>query len=174
VSSGPQLGLPAQPSRRNWLPLAIAVAVTVIAGIALFVVFSRGGRSSSEVVPANAPLDPYAANLKISGLAMSRSTNFIGAQITYIDGRIVNTGGRMVTGITAQVLFRDYTNIVTQNTTEPMQFIRTRTPYVDIEPVSAAPLQPGKSQDFRLVFDGVSSNWNGEYPEIRLIKVETR
>ena len=174
MSSGPQLGLPAQPSRRNWLPLAIAVAVTVIAGIALFVVFSRGGRSSSEVVPANAPLDPYAANLKISGLAMSRSTNFIGAQITYIDGRIVNTGGRMVTGITAQVLFRDYTNIVTQNTTEPMQFIRTRTPYVDIEPVSAAPLQPGKSQDFRLVFDGVSSNWNGEYPEIRLIKVETR
>ena len=174
VSSGPQLGLPAQPSGRNWLPLAIAVAVAVIAGVVLFVVFSRGGKSSSAVTPANAPLDPYAANLKISGLAMSRSSNFIGAQITYIDGHIANTGSRTVTGISAQILFRDYTNIVTQNSTEPMQFIRTRTPYVDIEPVSAAPLQPGKGQDFRLAFDGVSSNWNGQYPEIRLIEVKNR
>src|SRR6185437_9730538 len=174
VSSGPQLGLPAQPSGRNWLPLAIAVAVVAIAGAALFVVFSRGGKSSSKVTPANASLAPYAANLKISGVAMSRSSNFIGTEITYLEGHITNTGSHAVTGITVQVLFRDYTNIVTQNTTESMQFIRTRVPYIDVEPVSAAPLQPGKSQDFRLVFDGVSPNWNGEYPEIRLIEVETR
>src|SRR6185437_11244256 len=137
VSFGLQLDPPTQPSGRNWLPLAIAVAVVVIAGAALFVVFSRGGKSSSGVTPANAPLAPYAANLKISGVAMSRSSNF-----------------------------------VTQNTTEPMQFIRTRTPYTDVEPVSAAPLQPGKTQDFRLAFDGVSPNWNGEYPEIRLLEVK--
>jgi len=174
VSFGLQLAPPTQPSGRNWLPLAIAVAVVVIAGAALFVIFSRGGKSSSGVTPANAPLAPYATNLKISGVAMSRSSNFIGTQITYLEGHIANTGSRAVTGITAQVLFRDYTNIVTQNTTEPMQFIRTRTPYTDVEPVSAAPLQPGKDQDFRLVFDGVSPNWNGEYPEIRLIEVETR
>lgn len=174
MSTGPQLGLPAQPTGRNWLPLAIAVAVVVIAGVILFFVFSRGGKSSTDVTPANAPLAPYAANLKITGLAMSRSSNFIGAQITYLDGHIANTGSRTVTGITAQVLFRDYTSIITQNTTEPMQIIRTRNPYIDVEPVSAAPLQPGKGQDFRLVFDGVSSTWNGEYPEIRLIQVETQ
>lgn len=174
MSSGPQLTPLAQPNERNWLPLAIA-AVVVIAGVILFFVFSHaGGRSSNGATPINAPLDPYAANLKISNLAMSRSSNFIGAQITYVDGHIVNAGNRAVTGITAQVLFRDYTNIVTQNTTEPMQFIRTRTPYIDVEPVSAAPLQPGKGQDFRLVFDGVSSDWNGAYPEIRIIKVGTR
>ena len=174
VSSGPQLGPPTQPGKRNWLPLAIAVAAVAITGLVLFFIFSRGGKSSAAVTPANAPLAPYAANLKVGGLAMSRSSNFIGAQITYIDGHIANTGSRTVTGITAQILFRDYTSIVTQNTTEPMQFIRTRTPYTDVEPVSAAPLQPGKSQDFRLVFDGVSSNWNGQYPEIRLIEVRTQ
>lgn len=173
VSSGPQLSPPAQPNERNWLPLIIAASVVVIVGVILFFVFSRG-KSGSGVRPANAPLDPYAANLKISGLAMSRSSNYIGAEITYLDGHIVDTGGRTVTGIGAQVLFRDYTNIVTQNITEPIQFIRTRTPYIDVEPVSAAPLRPGEGQDFRLTFDGVSSNWNGEYPEIRLIQVETR
>ena len=175
MSSGPQLTPPLQPRERTWLPLAVAAAVVVIAGVILIFVFSRAGsKSGTGATPENAPLDPYAANLTISDLAMSRSSNFIGAQITYVDGHIVNTGNRIVTGITAQVLFRDYTNIVTQNTTEAMQFIRTRTPYTDVEPVSAAPLQPGKGQDFRLVFDGVSSDWNGAYPEIRLVKVETR
>ena len=79
-----------------------------------------------------------------------------------------------LTGISAQVLFRDYTNLVTQNTTQPMNFIRTRQPYIDVEPVSAAPLTPGQGRDFRLVFDGVSPQWNGQMPELRIISVQTR
>lgn len=172
MSSGPQLSPPSEPRERNWLPLAIAVAVVVVLGVILYFVYSRE-TGKSRVTAVNAPLDPYAANLTISNLAMSRSSNYIGAQITYVDGHIVNTGSQTVTGITAQVLFRDYTNIVTQNTTEPMQFIRTKTPYVDVEPISAAPLQPGKGQDFRLAFDGVSPEWNGAFPEIRLVHIYT-
>lgn len=164
---------PAPPRERNWLPLAIAAVVVVAAGVVLLWLSTRSGKGSA-VTPANAPLDPYAASLHISGLAMSRSSNFIGAQITYLDGHLVNAGNRTVTGITAQVLFRDYTNIVTQNTTEPMQLIRTRTPYVDVQPVSSAPLKPGDGRDFRLVFDGVSPEWNGEFPEIRLVQIATR
>lgn len=163
---------PAQPEERNWLPLAIAATVVVAVLVVLYVAFSRGS-GAPKTIPANSPLDPYAGNLRISNLAMSRSSNFIGAQITYLEGHIVNTGNRTVTGITAQVLFRDFTNIVTQNATQPMHFIRTRTPYIDVEPVSAAPLKPGGGQDFRLTFDGVSPNWNGEYPEIRLVHVTT-
>lgn len=172
MSSGPQLTPPAQPEERNWLPLAIAATVVVAVLVVLYVAFSRGS-GAPKIIPANSPLDPYAGNLRISNLAMSRSSNFIGAQITYLEGHIVNTGNRTVTGITAQVLFRDFTNIVTQNATQPMHFIRTRTPYIDVEPVSAAPLKPGGGQDFRLAFDGVSPNWNGEYPEIRLVHVTT-
>jgi hypothetical protein len=172
VSSGPQLTPPAQPRERNWLPLAAAAGVVVAVGVILLVIYSRGSGGASAL-PPDTPLDPYAANLHISNLAMSRSTNYIGAQITYLDGQIVNAGNRTVTGISAQVLFRDYTNIVTQNTTELMQFIRTRNPYIDVEPVSAAPLKPGGRQDFRLVFDGVSPDWNGEFPEIRLVHVNT-
>lgn len=173
MSSGPQLTPPAQPRERNWLPLAIAAAVVVAVVVVLILVFSHGSRGAKPL-PPDTPLDPYASNLRISNLAMSRSSNYIGAQITYVDGHIANTGNRTVTGITAQVLFRDYTNIVTQNSVQPMQFIRTRTPYIDVEPISAAPLKPGSGQDFRLIFDGVSSEWNGEYPEIRLVHVDLR
>jgi Protein of unknown function (DUF2393) len=173
VSSGPQLTPPSQPRERSWLPLAIAASVVVTVGIILFFGYSHGA-GAPKATPVNASLDPYAGNLHISNLAMSRSTNFMGAEITYLDGHIVNAGNHTVTGITAQVLFRDYTNIVTQNTTQPMQFIRTRKPYIDVQSVSAAPLEAGQGRDFRLVFDGVSSDWNGQFPEIRLVHVETR
>lgn len=63
---------------------------------------------------------------------------------------------------------------VTQNETLPLKFIRTREPEVDLEPVSAEPLQPAQEKDFRLIFDAVSPDWNGAYPEMRVIKVETK
>ncbi len=172
VSSGPQLTSP-QPRERNWVPLAVAASVMVTAGIIFFFAYSHGA-GAPKATPVDAPLDPYAASLPITNLAMSRSSNFIGEEITYLDGHIANTGNRTVTAITAQVLFRDFTNIITQNTTQSMQLIRTRKPYIDVEPLSAAPLQPGQGRDFRLVFDGVSSEWNGEFPEIRLVRIETR
>jgi hypothetical protein len=172
VSSGPQLIRPAEPRERNWLPLAIAAAVVVVVVLGLVLAFQHGKRGPT-VTPVNAPLAPYASHLAISGLAMSQSTNGVGSQITYLDGQIANTGSRTVTGITAQVLFRDYTDIVTQNDTQPLMFIRTRQPYIDVEPVSADPLKPGAAHDFRLIFDGVSQDWNGAYPEIRIVKVET-
>jgi hypothetical protein len=73
-----------------------------------------------------------------------------------------------------QVLFRTFAHEVTQNETQPLKFIRMRSPYVDVEPVSAAPLKPGDGQDFRLIFDGVTPNWDGAYPEIRVVKVEAQ
>jgi hypothetical protein len=79
-----------------------------------------------------------------------------------------------VTGITVQVLFRDPAHEVAQNETHPMNIIRTREPYIDVEPVSAAPLKPGDSADFRLIFDTVAQDWDGAFPEIRVIHVDTR
>lgn len=94
--------------------------------------------------------------------------------MTYVDGHIENTGARTVTGIAVQVLFRDTAKEVTQNETLAMKLIRMREPYIDVEPVSAAPLKPGDGRDFRLIFDAVSPDWNGAYPEIRVVGVEAR
>jgi hypothetical protein len=115
----------------------------------------------------------YASSLAISGLAMSESSNLAGGKVTYLDGHISNQGRRTVTGITAQVLFRNYAHEVAQNETQPLKLIRTRDPYIDIEPISAAPLKPGGEADFRLIFDTLADSWDGAYPEIRLIHVES-
>ena len=77
-------------------------------------------------------------------------------------------------GVSVQVLFRNAANEVAQNETQSLKLIRTRDPYVDLEPVSAAPLKPGAGQDFRLIFDAVSQDWNGVYPEIRIVHADVK
>ncbi|MHB1794914.1 MAG: hypothetical protein ACYCPO_08095 [Acidobacteriaceae bacterium] len=56
----------------------------------------------------------------------------------------------------------------------PVSLIRSRDPYVDTQPIGAAPLAPGKSQDFRLVFDNVSPMWNQQPPQLQVLHVGTR
>jgi hypothetical protein len=171
VSTGPQLIRPAEPQERNWLPIAIAFAVVVAVVVGLVLLLGRG-KSAPQVTPLATAADAYAPNLPITGLAMSESSNLSGGKVTYLDGHIANRGNRTVTGIKVQVLFRDVAHEVAQNETQPLKFIRMRDPYIDVEPVSAAPLKPGGEQDFRLIFDTVSPDWDGAYPEIRIIHVE--
>ena len=171
VNSGPQLVRPAPKEERNWLPLAVAAAIVIAVGAGLVLVFEHG-KGQPTVTPISAPTDPYAANLAISGLAMSESSNLAGGKVTYLDGHIANQGSRTVTGITVQVLFRNVAREVVQNETQPLNIIRTRDPYIDVEPLSASPLKPGETEDFRLIFDTVAEDWDGVMPEIRIIHVD--
>lgn len=173
VSTGPQLVLPPEPSQRSWLPLAISAAVILAIAGGLILFLSRG-KTATTVTPISAQPDPYAASLPISNLSMSESSNLAGSKVTYLDGQIANQGSRTITAISVQVLFRDYAHEVAWNETQPLQIIRTRDPYVDTEPVSAAPLRPGDQRDFRLAFDSVPDSWDGAYPEIRVVHVDSR
>lgn len=158
--------------QRNWLPFAIAAGVVVlVAGLVVVALETR--HKPVSVTPVSAAPDSYAASLPISGLVMSESSNLAGGKMTYLDGHMANTGNRTISAVTVQVLFRDPAKEVTQNETQPLKLIRTRDPYIDVEPVSAAPLHPGDSRDFRLIFDAVSPDWNGAYPEIRILHVSS-
>jgi hypothetical protein len=153
--------------------MAIAATVVLVAAAGVVLLLEHN-KPTVTVTPITAASDAYAASLPITGLAMSESANLTGGKVTYVDGHIANSGARTVTGITVQVLFRTFAHEVAQNQTMPLKFIRTREPYIDVEPVSAAPLQPGGRQDFRLIFDALSPDWDGAYPEIRVLRVETK
>src|SRR5271165_3430612 len=155
----------------SWLPWIIAAAV-VILGLGILAVV--GGRSPQGPPSGTgmAAADPYAGKLSISGLQMSEATSFSGAKVTYIDGQITNTGDRTLTAITVQVGFHSDVGQFAQRVALPVSFIRTRQPYVDTQPVSAAPIEPGQSRDFRLIFDTVPPDWNLQLPEIRVISVK--
>jgi hypothetical protein len=164
---------PAAEEERNWLPLAVAATIVLALAGGVVLIYEHG-KSAPAVTPISAATDPYAGNLTLSRLAMSESSNLAGGKVTYLDGQITNQGNRTVTGITAQVLFRDPAHEVAQNETQPLKIIRTRDPYIDVEPLSAAPLKPGDEEDFRLIFDTVAQDWDGVFPEIRIIHVDLK
>ena len=79
-----------------------------------------------------------------------------------------------MTGITVQVLFAPDGGGAPQLETVPMTLVRTRQPYLDTQPVGAAPLAPGSGADFRLIFEGIRPEWNQQTPEIHVVDVATR
>jgi hypothetical protein len=158
-----------EPSSNPLLAWGIAGAVVLIlvAGV-LFLT------RHEPAVPANAilPLDPYAQNLIFSQIVMSESTSLSGGKSTFIDGHVRNTGSRIVTGATVQVLFGSFDPAQPpQLETVPLTLIRTHEPYIDTEPLSAAPLAPGDDREFRLIFEDISPNWNQQLPELHPVQV---
>jgi hypothetical protein len=155
----------------------VPMVVWGVAGLAVVIVVAMlalMGRHKPVAPSTVQPLAAYAASLPLSQLAMSESTSLSGGKSTFIDGHIKNTGNQTVTGITAQVIFRNDEAMPPQLDTLPLSLIRTRQPYIDTQSVSAAPLKPGDERDFRLIFESIPANWNTQTPEIRLIGIDAR
>jgi len=158
-----------EPRRGGLLAAGLAVLLLILLGVVFAV------RSHKVEAPTTAgqilPIAPYAANIVFSQLAMSQSTSLSGGTSTFLDGHVRNTGSQPLTGITVQVLFPNDEGQAPDLQTVPLSLIRAHDPYVDTEPVSAAPLQPGEEKEFRLIFETVSSNWNQHLPELHVVKV---
>jgi hypothetical protein len=175
--SGQQPGMfpperPAAREARSPLPWVIA-GVVILAILAAIIVLNRQPAATSPGGANLAPPAPYAAKLSISSLQMSQAGSMVGGQNTYLDGQVTNQGDKTVTGITVQVGFWGFTKQLVGKPTMPLTLIRTTEPYVDTEPVSGAPILPGQTRRFRLIFDSVPQDWNQSYPEIRIIQVTT-
>ncbi len=152
-----------------WIVAALAVLL-LLGGLLLVSHPGKPPASANSLLP----LAPDASKLLLSGVTMSESTSLSGGKSTYIDGVVANQGKGTVTGLTVQVLFANDESLPPQIETLPLNLIRTRQPYVDVEPVSAEPLAPGAQHEFRLIFEDVAANWNQQVPQIRVVGVTTR
>lgn len=170
-NSAPDLfSLPLE-EKRSRLPVLLAVlAVAIIVCIVLVV----GAIEKSKVLPeGELPLAAYASHLSLSAVQMSQASSMVGTA-TYIDGTLTNHGSKTITGATVQVVFYDSDHKIAQISNVPFNLIRTRTPYIDTEPASMAPIAPGQSVDFRLIVDHLSQNWDQNPPQLRLVQVDTQ
>jgi len=157
-----------EPVREKSFPTAavsIAAVVVVIAIVALLVMGRHGSGPGGGAA--------YAANLELTNLQPSQSESLSGGRSTYLDGHIVNHGSQTVTGVTVQAVFGEDGG-TGQTLTAPVSVIRTRQPYVDTQPMSAAPLAPGAGADFRLIFEGVGDNWDQKAPTVQITQVTTK
>lgn len=164
---------PQEPEKGPGMPLSAwmiagALVLVVLAGL----IFA--GRRKAPEIKGIQPPAAYAASLPLSNLEMSESTSLSGGKSTFIDGRIRNTGTSTVSGIVVQVLFQNEEQMPPQIETLPLTLIRTREPYVDTQPVNAAPLRPGDDREFRLIFESIPANWNMQMPEVHVVRVDTK
>ena len=159
---------PAAPEREsNWRPVIVGVALVVI------VVGTIAWLLRSEPRAVSAP-HPYAANLKLSDLKMSAAENFVGASVTYLDGSVTNAGDKTITHATVHVVFRDSLGQVAQAEDVPLHVLQAGGPYPDAVDLSALPLAPGQSRQFRLTFEHVTADWNQQYPEVQVTDVAVK
>lgn len=151
--------------------LAAAAAVLVLVAVVAIATLRREPVNTGVELP----LDAYAAQLAFSGISLSEATNGAGGRVTYVDGKVQNNGTRTLTAATVQVTFKIKGGSAPHRVTVPLTLIRTRQPYVDIEPVSAEPIRPGESREFRLIFEPVPAHWNTEQlPDVRLVHAVLR
>lgn len=168
-SQEPLFSAASEPEPRKWKPFVIGLVLVIVA-VGAIAFFSRPDR-----VP-EAPQNPYVARLAISDVAMSKSASFLGAEVTYIDATIINSGDRLVTGVTLQVLFRNMLNEVVG---DERLLARVIVPnplagYPDLVNMSQVPIEPGKSRNVRLTFEHISADWNQNTPELRILDVQLK
>lgn len=165
---GPFASTEPEPKGR-WVPIAIALGLIAVV-IAAIVVFS--GRAKP---PAAASTDPYADYLPITNLKLSAAENFIGSSVNYVDGTVTNTGNKVVVGAIVEAVFRNSMGQTVQRETQPLMLIQHRPGFPDeTNPVSATPLRPNGSQEFRLTFEHISADWDHGYPQLRFVKIDTK
>jgi len=131
-------------------------------------------RPEAPAVPVGPPAvtpHAYGEKLQITGLKMTEVENFVGGNVTYLEGNLINGGDRTVTGVSLQVVFRNSLGEVAQKETLAVKVHQQVGSYTDVVDLKAAPLQPGVSRGFRLTFDHVSADWNHVYPELTVVAV---
>jgi len=148
---------------------AVVAGVAVVAVMLGLLVWLGGGKRSTAQAP-----NPYADKLQVSNVKMAAAQNFVGGTVTYVEGRITNTGDKTVSGAVAEVLFRNSLGEVVQKEQIPIRVLVFQGPDRDILDLRSAPLKPGASADFRLTIEGsISADWNQGYPEVRISSVST-
>ena len=154
---------------RRWLPMAIGAVIIVVA-VAVILIFGRPAKQ-----PAALAIDPYAEYLLVSDLKLSAATNFVGVSVSYLDGKITNAGSKAVTGVTVETVFRNSLGQIVQRETLPLMLYHTGLAgFPDVAPLTAAPLMPNQTRDFRLTFEHISADWDQGFPELRLVRITTQ
>jgi hypothetical protein len=160
----PELETAAEEKDRSWLPKAIGAGLVVAVLIAVTLITRL-----TQYKPVAA--DAYVKKVEIGGLHMATAENFAGGSVTYILGRIANTGDKKITGARVQVIFRNSIGEISQKDVVPVTVLVPNLAYEDYGALDRAPLAPGQLRDFRLTLEYVTADWDGQIPSVKVVSV---
>src|SRR5438445_6912263 len=85
---------------KPWAAIIIVLVLLAVL-LGLFVLLARGPRRTA------AGANPYATQISFSDAKTTQVQNFLGANVTYIEGAVSNNGDKTVTGSEVQVTFKN-------------------------------------------------------------------
>jgi hypothetical protein len=143
------------------MPVAfLAGAVIVALLVAGAVYWSAHSGSAATAAPQALPWgsaeQAYAAQIKFSAPRMSRATNFLNQEQTYVFGTVENDGTQSIGQIEVTLEYHDVFNQVVLRDTQRL-----------FQPPFAS-LGPGQTYDFQLTYDHMPEQWSQTYPTIRV------
>ena len=149
--------------RHFWISLALGAGVVV--ALALAVVFltrprGAGGPGAVQHLPFGPGEQAYATHIHFLDLQMSRASNLLNQEVTYVAGQISNDGVRTIREVEVTFEFHDPFNQVVLRETRWLLGARPR------------PLEGGQRREFQISLEFVPQTWNQQYPSIQVTGLE--
>ena len=153
--------------RRPW---AAIIIVLVMLGVllGLFVLLARGPRRPV------AGRNPYTEQISFSDTKSTQVQNFLGANVTYIEGAVSNKADKTVTGAEVEITFKNSLGEVVQQEQQPLKILGRSGPYPEAVDLRVSPLGPHQTREFRLTFEHISADWNRQQPSLRITRLVTQ
>ena len=142
------------------MPLAMLAGVgIVLLVLGGFYLLTRGNPSAGPAVVPPLPFGEaesgYAQKIHFSNPQMSRAANLLNQEVTFIVGRLENSGERTIRQMEVTVEFHDLLNQVILRETHRLL-------------PNGGRVGPGKQQDFQMNFERVPNDWDRRYPSLRV------
>lgn len=158
-----------EPRQDNrWRPLLIAAVIIVVIAVAIWTL------SHGHQAPALPAAPSYAGSLQVGDLHLSTAQNFVGGEVTYLEGKVANNGNQTVVAADVQAIFRNTLGEVVDQQVQPLRVASSPLGHPDFVALTTAPLVPNKVAQFRLTFEHISADWNRGFPELKFVSVQTK
>jgi hypothetical protein len=143
--------------RRFPVALLAAAIVLVLLGVGAYLALRQGETAgANRHLPFGPDEQAYASSIRIDNLKMTRASNYLHQEITFLSGTVSNNGPRGLHNIEVTVEYHDSLDRVV---------LREQMPLFGTRPV---PLGPGQKRTFQLGFEHIPPSWNYVYPTIRV------
>ena len=151
-------------TKKREMPVAFLIGLVIVALlVGGAVVWSRHSAATESAAPPPLPMgaaeQAYAAQITFTRpptTPMSRATNFLNQEVTYIFGTVENDGPRTINQIQVTLEFHDIFGQVVLRDSQRLF------------PELAGPLGPGQKYDFQLSYEHLPEQWDVQYPTMRI------
>jgi hypothetical protein len=153
-SDEPQIGQREGGRQFGMALLAGLAIVLVLAGGAYFLVEKTATKPVEQAppLPMGAEEQAYAQKIQFGNFDLTRTTNFLNQQVTYVTGVVTNHGARNVIEMEVSLEFRDIAQNVILRDKKRMFGSNER------------PLQSLEARDFQISYETVPDGWNQSPP----------